>query len=274
VFKTEYFNPTDTLECGQVFRFNRCENGYFIHALDKCAKIYVDGPNTVVLCNDKDEDFFTDYFDLKRDYKAINDSALNSGYPVLTRSAKVGKGIRILNQNKTETLFSFIISQNNNIPRIKGIIDRLCKAIGERKNFDGHEYYAFPTVQKMSQMPLEFYKSIGLGYRAEYVKKLADDIAQGLDINAFSELDTNALKTRLIQLYGVGPKVCDCVLLFGFHRSDAFPVDTWIAKVYEQDFGGALKDRKKISEWFVNSYGEKAGYFQQYLFYYKRSLEG
>lgn len=273
LFKTEFFNPKDTLECGQVFRFIPYGNGYAVHALDKRAHVYTDGENTVVVCNDNDQEFFAEYFDLKRDYKSICDSALKSGYPVLTRSATLGKGIRILNQDKIETLFSFIISQNNNIPRIKGIIERLCTALGERKEFDGQVYYAFPTVQKMSEMDEDFYKSIGLGYRAGYIKKLADDIVQGLDINAFSKLDTNTLKTRLTQLYGVGPKVCDCVALFGFHRSDSFPVDTWIAKVYEQDFYGTLKDRKKISEWFVKSYGENAGYFQQYLFYYKRSLE-
>jgi N-glycosylase/DNA lyase len=198
---------------------------------------------------------------------------MDTGVEILSVSANLGKGIRILNQDAVETLFSFIISQNNNIPRIKKSIEKLCQGLGEEKEFEGIKYYAFPTVEKMSQAPLEFYKEIGLGYRAEYVKKLAEKIVQGFSVNSLKALATNELKSVLTSLYGVGPKVADCVSLFGFHRSDSFPVDTWIDKVYKEHFNGSLTDRNKISKWFTDLFKENSGYYQQYLFYYKRSLE-
>ena len=273
IFDGEYFNVKDTLECGQLFRFSPFLNGYKVFAEDNCAFCYNEGGMANIECRKEDKSFFENYFDLNRDYASIYQSALLQKVDILTVSADMGKGIRILNQNKTETLFSFIVSQNNNIPRIKGIIERLCFSLGDKKNFMDEDYYSFPSAKKMAEQPISFYKDIGLGYRAEYVKRLAEEIANGLDVNAFANLETNSLKKQLISIYGVGPKVADCVALFGFHRSDSFPVDTWIEKVYREDFKGKIKQRDKMSEWFVARFKENAGFFQQYLFYYKRSKE-
>lgn len=268
----EFFNVKDTLECGQVFRFKKSRKGYKVYSQDRCAYVYNEEGETILITTEEDKEYFENYFDLKRDYSQIVNDAISQGYEILTKSAIIGKGVRILKQDKLETLFSFLISQNNNIPRIKNIIEKLCIGLGEVKYFEGEEYYSFPTPQKMAQAPLEFFKSIGLGYRAEYIKRLAEQICDGLDVNDFDLLSTIQLKKELVNLYGVGPKVADCVSLFGFNRTDSFPVDTWIAKVYEQDFDGKLKDRKKIAEWFTQKFGNSSGYFQQYLFYYKRTL--
>lgn len=272
-FNNSFFNIKDTLDCGQIFRYVPFNNGYKVFSLDKCAYCYEQGDNVFIECLEADIEYFYHFFDLGRDYSKIYEGAMLSGVEILKISASLGKGVRILNQDAVETLFSFIISQNNNIPRIKGIIERLCREIGEKRDFLGECYYSFPSPQKMAQMPLEFFKGIGLGYRAEYVRNLALNICAGLDVCAFSSLDTKALKGRLTALYGVGRKVCDCVSLFGFHRSDSFPVDTWIEKVYKQDFNGELQNRDKIADWFVEQFGANAGYYQQYLFYYKRSLQ-
>lgn len=273
IFDGEYFNIKDTLECGQLFRFYPFLNGYKVLAEDKCAFCYNDGCTAVIECTKEDKSFFENYFDLNRDYSLIYQSALKQKVDILTVSANIGKGVRILNQNKIETLFSFIVSQNNNIPRIKGIIERLCVSLGDKNSFMDEEYYTFPSAEKMASQPTSFYKEIGLGYRAEYVKRLAEEITNGLDVNAFTKLDTPSLKKQLISIYGVGPKVADCVALFGYHRSDSFPVDTWIEKVYREDFKGTIKQRDKVAEWFVSRFKENAGFFQQYLFYYKRSKE-
>ena len=269
----EYFNVTDTLCCGQVFRFVPHENGYFINSLDKRAFAYDEGGKGVIECNASDEEYFYNYFDLSRDYEKIVYAAENSGFPVLAHSASLGKGIRILCQNEEEALISFIVSQNNNIPRIKGIIERLCKALGDKKEFYGEEYYSFPKAEKMAEMPLDFYSGIGLGYRAEYIKCVAEKIVGGWSARSLKNLSSAELRKELIGIKGVGPKVADCAVLFGFHRSDSFPADTWIEKVYKEDFNGTLTDRKKISEYFTGMFGENSGYFQQYLFYYKRTLE-
>ena len=272
VCDSQFFNVRDTLECGQVFRFIPYGKGYKVFSQDRCAYLYNENEKTIIEIKDTDQEYFENYFDLKRDYKEIFEGALAQNVSILSQSAKLGKGIRILNQDKIETLFSFIVSQNNNIPRIKGIIEKLCRGLGEKREFLEEEYYTFPTYEKMAQAPLDFFKSIGLGYRAEYVKRLAEQMMEGLNVQNFDLLSTVDLKKSLVSLYGVGPKVADCVSLFGFHRADSFPVDTWIAKVYEQDFNGNLKDRDKIAKWFTQRFGENAGYYQQYLFYYKRTL--
>ncbi len=273
VISSDYFSVKDTLECGQLFRFSPYKKGYLVYSDDKCTYVYNDGEFAIIECDEKDEKYFYDYFDLIRDYSDIYSDAQNFKYEILRTSADLGKGIRILNQNKFETLISFIVSQNNNIPRIKRIVEKICKQLGERKNFDGIEYFTFPTAEKMDEQPLTFYKGIGLGYRAEYVKNAARLITDGYNLDSLSLLETSALKKELLSIKGVGPKVADCVSLFGFHRSDSFPVDTWIEKVYAENFNGKLKNRKAIAEWFVNKFGVYSGYYQQYLFYYKRSLE-
>ena len=269
----EYFSVKDTLECGQVFRFVAHKKGYKIHSLNKCAYCYNEGENAVIECLESDREYFVNYFDLARDYKAIFDDAVAENVDILTDSAKVGKGIRILNQDRVETLFSFIISQNNNIPRIKSIIEKICTTLGEKRAFNGEEFFSFPSVDQMAKQSTEFYQGLGLGYRAEYVRRLAVDIVAGFNINKMESLPTTQLKKSLVGIYGVGPKVADCVSLFGFHRADSFPVDTWIEKVYLQDFNGTLKDRTKIADYFVKRFKGNPGYYQQYLFYYARLKE-
>ncbi len=272
-FDSKYFNIKDTLECGQFFRFKTHKNGYLVCSLDKCCYAYQYDNFTYIECEEKDEQYFYNFFDLDRDYKTIVDSAIAEDVEILTQSAKAGKGIRILNQNHIEALFWFIISQNNNITRIKGIIDKLCTALGEKKQFIGVEYHAFPTVETMAKQSLDFFRSVGLGYRAEYIKSLAESIVMGLKLPLIIGSTTKEIKEELMQIYGVGRKVSDCVTLFGYHRSDSFPVDTWIEKVYREDFKGKLTDRVKITEWFLSRFGLNSGYYQQYLFHYKRLSE-
>ncbi len=270
VFSSQYFNILDTLECGQVFRFSPFEKGFIVVSKDKCAYLYHQGDDAVIECQKQDKDYFYNYFDLSRDYAKICQNAINENIPVLTTAVQGGKGIRILNQDKEEMLFSFMISQNNNIPRIKGIINKLCLSLGDKKEFLGQEYYSFPTAVKMAEKDVNFYESIGLGYRAKYIKSLADAIKNGLNANDFNDLSTKDLKKKLTSIFGVGPKVADCVSLFGFHRSDSFPVDTWIEKVYVEDLKGTIKDRAKIADYLVERFKENSGYYQQYLFYHKR----
>ena len=270
VFDSEYFDALSTLDCGQIFRFNKIDNGYLVLSKDKGAVIYTQNNKTTIECHAQDKDYFINFFDLDRDYKSICERAKQENISILSNAVDNAKGIRILNQDKVETLFSFIISQNNNIPRIKSIIEKLCIGLGEKKEFCGIEYYAFPTVQKMAKTNLKFYQEIGLGYRARYIKNLAEKLNNGLDLQQLSLLSTKELRKELTKILGVGTKVADCVILFGYHKSDSFPVDTWIEKVYIEDFKGKLKDRTKIADELTLRFKENAGYYQQYLFYHKR----
>ena len=176
-----------------------------------------------------------------------------------------GQGLRILKQNPFETLISFIISANNHIPRIKSIIERLCFELGEK--CDG--FYAFPTPQRLAGQTVSFYEKCGLGYRASYIYETANEICNGFNLERLYDMPSKDAKTQLCALKGVGPKVADCILLFGYGKTDVFPVDTWIKKVYNTYFG-AEDNPKIIREKLVEKYGDLSGYAQQYLFYYKR----
>lgn len=270
-YSSEFFNAKDTLECGQVFRFKEYKKGYKLVSKDKCCYLYTEGDTTHVLSDDAD--YFYNYFDLGRDYSEIYSSVLSFNDEFLSKATNLGKGVRILKQDLEETAFSFIVSQNNNISRIKGILEKLATALGEKKYFDGEEYYSFPTAESLAKKDTPFYRELGLGYRDEYISRFAKSITSGLDLTSFNLLETEKLTKELLKIHGIGKKVADCITFFGYGRSDSFPVDTWIEKLYFENFNGKEKDRIKISKELVSKFGSLSGYVQQYVFYYKRSLE-
>lgn len=255
------FNPKHILECGQVFRYYDHNNHYDLIAGDKMCRIYTN--EDFVRIKTEHPLFFTDYFDLSTDYQSII-NILNQDYG-LAEITQFGHGIRILRQEPFETIISFIISANNNIKRIQGIIERLCDKLGE----DRGGYHAFPSPYTMANAPLDFYIGIGAGYRAEYILKTAKMISDGFSLDIINQMPSDEAKKYLARLSGVGPKVADCILLFAYHRTDVFPVDTWIAKVYNEACGHCA-DRNMIGKYLLERYGNLSGYVQQYLFYYKR----
>ena len=256
------FDIKDILECGQVFRFKKTHFGYVVYSLCHKAEIYVQEVYTKIVCDDTK--YFEKYFDFCTDYAKIK-SAL-SVYPILSNAINSCEGVRILNQDPLEMIISFIISANNNIPRIKAIIEQICVSYGKNMG----DYYAFPTLEEMKNIPLEFFRSIKCGYRDKYLFNTIQAIANGFDLAKIYSMDTNEARKYLSTLMGVGPKVADCILLFGYHKTDVFPTDTWIKKVYWEDFGGTEKNPASITKYFLNLFGDKAGYAQQYLFYSKR----
>ena len=268
--ESKFFNPKDTLECGQVFRFKPYQDGYLVFSLDKCCYLYKKDGFTYI--ESEDVNYFENYFDLKTDYQKIYDNVKSYGIEFLSSALEFGKGIRILKQDLVETAFSFIISQNNNIKRIQSTIEKLCEALGEKRSFKGETYYAFPKVEKLAEKDVLFFRELGLGYRDAYILELAKKLNGGLDLNFFKSLDTPSLEKELIGIYGIGKKVADCILLFAYNRSDAFPVDTWIEKVYRENLGGLEKDRSKISLELQERFKNLSGYVQQYVFYFKRGV--
>ena len=270
-FSAEYFSVADTLLCGQVFRFKQYEKGYLVISGDKICYAYNENGNAYI--QTEYPNYFYNYFDLNCNYSEIVKSAKSVGSETLTTSATLGKGVRILRQPPEETLYHFIISQNNNIPRIKQSIEKLAEKVGKKCSSPFGEYYAFPSSSELLTLSESDLKSCGLGYRAEYISKLAKNIVDGLNVSLYTDLPVETLYKNLTAIKGVGDKVANCVILFGYHKTASFPVDTWIEKIYRENFNGVIKDRKKITEYFINLFGENAGYYQQYLFYYKRSLE-
>ena len=265
-----YLDFKDTLECGQVFRFKEKDGGYLVYSLDKCAFVKNEGDYALI---DGDE-YFENYFDLNGDYRKITEKMRSFGIEKLSAAVDRHKGLRILKQDAYEATASFIVSQNNNIPRIKKIIENLCAALGEKRRFAGEEYYSFPTAEAIANAPTDLLKGLGLGYRDVFIKGFAEKVCSGeIEMEALKSLDTVSLREKLVSVKGIGNKVADCAVLFGFNRFDSFPVDTWIEKLYFQDFKGELNDRKKISKYFVDMFGEFSGYAQQYLFFAKRESE-
>ena len=258
------FNIEHILECGQVFCFDKRGDDYIVFPQDKVA-ILSEKDDCVEIVT-KHVEFFADYFDLDTDYNQIKSKL--SKFEIMKKPLDFGYGIRILKQDLFECLISFIISANNNIKRIKLILGNLRKNLGDEI---GDGVYSFPSFEKLQSCNQEFFKSMGAGYRAAYLEKVCSQITPEL-LDDWRKLDTPSLRKNLISLSGVGPKVADCVLLFAYHRSDVFPVDTWINQMYNQYFS-PLENREKISRNLVETFGNLAGFAQQYLFYYQRSGE-
>ncbi len=255
------FNPKHILECGQVFRFGTDEQGnYFVISKDFKATI-IEKENCYEIVSNNPE-YFVKYFDLDTDYNLIKEKLKRN--KVLSPMVDYGYGIRILKADSHEMIFSFIISQNNNIKRIQKIIDKLC-TIGKVSD----NYNCFPTIAELSDASLEFYQSLGAGYRDKFLKATADAL-KDVDLEEIKKLSTDEIYDFLIKLTGVGPKVASCILLFGFGKKDKFPVDTWIEQVYYNHFSSEKRSRPEIQRYFENEFKENSGLAQQYLFYFER----
>lgn len=277
----ESFELKDIFECGQCFRWNENKDGSYTGVINN-AVINVKKNNSTIIftgktINNKNfEKIIQDYFDLDTNYDKIKMELSNIDNN-LKEATKFGLGIRILNQDLWETIISFIISANNNIPRIKGIIERISKSYGKKIEWNGNDYYLFPTPQELSKASVSDLRNLGLGFRDIRVfntthKILNNEIS--LDILK-NNIKTNEIRDVLLQLDGVGPKVADCILLFGFHRFDVFPIDVWVRRVMNELY---IKedDEKKVSKERILKYAKAnfngiEGLAQQYLFYYRRS---
>ena len=256
---SEDFVAKHILECGQVFRFESTNYGYELKAGKEICRLHEVGAKTKIECSNAE--YFVKYCDLDRDYGEIKKRVADDD--VMKKAVEFGHGIRILKQEPLEMIISFIISANNHIPRIKSIIERICTGLGEKA--DG--YYTFPTIEKLASADFEFFKNLGAGYRDEYLYSTVQDLNKG-KLNITDDLTTEQLGLELLRLKGVGRKVADCILLFGYGRTDVYPVDTWIKKVALEYYGVSSKAR----EYFLNRYKELSGYAQQYIYYYKREL--
>lgn len=254
------------LECGQVFRSRKVQNCHTLVA-GNCFCILQSNIDNVII-KTSDTEFFTKYFDLDRDYGKIK-SELQM-YDKLPDAIKFGHGIRILNQDIFETIISFIISANNNIPRIQKTIERMCSDLGNKLE---EGIYSFPTAEAIVDAGEEYLKGIGTGYRAPYILDTCKKILNGYDLESLKTMNSKDATDKLLSLSGVGPKVANCIQLFSLHQTDMFPVDTWVKKIY-LDLGFEPENSpKKINERLVNRFGNLSGYAQQYLFYYYRSKQ-
>lgn len=248
-----------TLDCGQSFRWEENPDGTFSGvAFDRSVTVALDsGTLTVSGADETDRELWERYFDLSLDYGAIREE-LSGIHPVLNEAARYAAGIRILNQEPYEALCTFIISQNNNIKRIKGIVSRLCESFGEKLP-DGK--YTFPTADRMAKLSAEDLAPLRAGFRARYLVDAANKVNSGeVSLELCRTADYETARAELMKITGVGVKVADCTLLFGMHRIEAFPIDVWMRRAMEKLFPGMGG----------NDFGQYAGIAQQYIFHYAR----
>jgi len=261
---TDELDIVKTFECGQCFRWNADENGVYRGvAMGYPAKIWAESERVYIM-SDTPESFWRVYFDLDRDYAAI--SRAFEGGEYLKNCVDFGMGIRILRQEPWEALCSFIISQCNNIKRIKGIVERLCAMYGERKEFDGEVFYTFPSAHALSTVTETDLAPLRSGYRAAYIVSAAIAVDSGIiDLESLIKTDYVTAKKELLKLNGIGEKVANCVVLFGLYHMEAFPIDVWIRRALKEHFP---------PDFDPDTLGEYAGLAQQYIFFYARSGDG
>ena len=248
-----------TLDCGQSFRWEKQDDGSFSGvAFDKFVNISLDGTDmTIKNAAEADRGLWYDYFDLALDYGKIRED-ISEIHPVLKEAAKYAPGIRILRQDPYEALCTFIISQNNNIKRIKGIVGRLCESFGDEID---DCVYGFPTAERLAKLTPDDLAPLRAGFRNRYIIDSAKKVASGeVDLELCKTADYEAARAELMKITGVGVKVADCTLLFGMHRIEAFPIDVWMKRAMEKLFPGMT----------AADFGEYAGIAQQYIFHYSR----
>lgn len=274
----EAFEPKHIFECGQCFRWNLEEDGSYTGIIgENVLNIKKEQNNIIIkgMYKDNAKDVVTKYFDLDTNYEQIKEklSAIDDNLKI---SIEYGSGIRILYQDVWEALISFIISANNNIPRIKGIIERISKKYGKEIIWNNKSYYTFPTPDELSKATVKDLRELGLGFRDTRVFQTTLMVKNNnINIYELEKIqDVEKIREELLKFPGVGPKVADCIMLFSMKKYEVFPIDVWVKRVMtELYFNEEIKinpDNKKILKYAENKFGKLAGLAQQYLFYWRR----
>jgi len=266
ILEGEYIDPDIVFDCGQCFRFKKTDDIWQGVAHERVLRVK-DAPEGLRLIGAADdaETIWRGYFDADRSYADI--LKLISSDEAVRTSAETFKGMRLLRQQPFETLISFIISANNNIKRIMGIIDKLCTLAGKEI---AEGFYAFPTPEAIAALTEQQLVECGAGYRAPYIIETAGAVADGIDLEALRTMDYLEAKSKLCALKGVGPKVADCILLFSLDHGCAFPQDVWIKRALKEIYGVSFKNDKELVTFALEHFGENAGIAQQYIFHYAR----
>ena len=273
------FEPKHIFECGQCFRWNLEEDGSYTGVVGENVLNVRKVQNDIIIkgmCKDNIKDVCIKYFDLNTNYEAIK-YQLSTVDDNLKTSIEYGSGIRILHQDVWEALISFIISANNNIPRIKGIIERLSKRYGKEIKWNNKSYYTFPTPEELSKASVKDLRMLGLGFRDTRVYETTKMVKNKIiDLDNLEKTENiNRLREELLKFPGVGPKVADCIMLFSMKKYEVFPIDVWVRRVMTELYFNIDKEKsnisnKKILEFAENKFGKLAGIAQQYLFYWRR----
>ncbi len=286
--KVKNFKLKHIFECGQIFRFEEISEGNFIViAFGKLIELKEESNNILIYNSTEEEvrNIWLKYFDLDRDYSKIKEELSKDN--LLRESIEFGHGVRVLNQDPFEMLLSFIISARNNIPSIKKTVNKISTMWGQKIDYKGNVYYAFPSIYEIKDATLEEIQETGASFRSKYIIDTIQNVynatkerenLKGIEDNPFlkynldyiKNLDDDECHDALQEFKGVGAKVADCIMLFSMEKTSAFPVDVWVKRAMIHFYGAEDSSLNKIRIFARNKFGKLAGFAQQYFFYYAR----
>lgn len=268
------FNLHDTVTCGQIFRFKVLDdNSYTVILSDRVVNLKMDGNKLYIDSNNMDniESVVRKYFDLDYDYNLINKEIISIDK---NNSNVVNSciGLKMINEPKLEVIISYILSANNGVPQIRNGLDNISRMFGKKVSFRGEEYYLFPTIDELKNASISDFRSCKTGFRDKYIYGIIQDIVSGnFDYNLIDNMNSDDALKYLMSYKGIGEKVASCILLFGYHRFDVFPIDTWVKKYMKDKY--SLEKVSDIRKFMLDKYSNNCGLVIQYIFHYSRNIK-
>ena len=268
------FNLHDTVTCGQIFRFKEeSDNSYTVILSDRVVNLKLDGNKLIVDSDNMDniESVVRNYFDLNFDY----DSVINKIVSIDSDNCNIVNsciGLKMINEPKLEVIISYILSANNGVPQIRNGLDNISRMFGEKVIFRDNEYYLFPTIDRLKGASITDFRKCKTGFRDKYIYGIIQDIVSGnFDYNLIDNMNSQDALKYLMNYKGIGEKVASCILLFGYHRFDVFPIDTWVKKYMKDKYN--LEKVSDIRKFMLDKYSDNCGLVIQYIFHYSRNVK-
>ena len=268
------FNLKDTITCGQIFRYEELnDNSFDVILKDRVINIKQDGNEINVTSNNETnlKEVIYNYFDLYYDYEKENKRIIN----IDKENKKIIDsclGLKMINEPKFEVIISYILSSNNRVPQIKKALDNISKTYGKKVIFNNRDYYLFPSLEEISKCDIDTLRKCKTGFRDKYIYEFVNKVKnKEFDIDIINSMNSEDALNYLMRLNGVGEKVASCILLFGYHRFDVFPIDTWVKKYMKDKYN--IEGVKNIREFTYNKYKDISGLAIQYMFHYKRNKD-
>ena len=268
------FNLHDTVTCGQIFRFKVLDdNSYTVILNDRVVNLKLDGNKLYIDSNNMDniERVIRDYFDLDFDYDLVNKKIISideSNCDIVNSCI----GLKMINEPKLEVIISYILSASNSVSNIRNALNNISCMFGEKVIFRGEEYYLFPSIDKLKSASITDFRNCKTGFRDKYIYCIIQDIVSGnFDYDMIDNMDSVDALKYLMSYKGIGEKVASCILLFGYHRFDVFPIDTWVKKYMKDKYN--LDKVSDIRKFMFDKYSNDCGLVIQYVFHYSRNIK-
>ena len=272
VIEVKYFNLHDTVTCGQIFRFREeSDNSYTVILSDRVVNLKQDGNKLFIDSSDMNniERVIRDYFDLDFDYERINNEIIridNDNKRIVDSCI----GLKMINEPKLEVVISYILSANNGVLQIRGALDNISRMFGEKVVFRNEDFYLFPSIDKLKNASVSDFRSCKAGFRDKYLYEFISKVSSSsFNLDLIDSMNSSDALEYLMSNKGIGEKVASCILLFGYHRFDVFPIDTWVKKYMKDKYN--LDKVSDIRNFMLDKYSDNCGLVIQYIFHYSRN---